>query len=91
VQHDIRLIFNEHAAKIDEKFTTQLVQDYRKTMDEKQKSKLSKFQGAVHRLYINGQIDHVEEVLTDMFNQLERTQMVCDSDEDKDQNKNSDS
>jgi glutaredoxin-related protein len=85
------LILHEHAVKMEDKFKAQLVQDYRKTMDEKQKSKLSNFQGTVHQLYINGEIDRAEEVLTDMFNQLDHTQMICESDDKGDQNQYSES
>jgi hypothetical protein len=85
------LILHEHAMKMDDKFKTQLVHDYRTTMDEKQKSKLSKFQGTVHQLYIDGEIDRAEEALTDMFNQLDHTQMICESDDDGDQHQYSDS
>jgi hypothetical protein len=56
------LILHEHAVKMEDKFKAQLVQDYRKTMDEKQKSKLSNFQGTVRQLYINGEIDHADVI-----------------------------
>jgi hypothetical protein len=87
----IWLILQEHAAKMDDKFKAQLIHDYRKAMEDKQKSKLSKFQGTVRQLYIDGNIERAEEVLADMFHQLDNTQMVCDSDENEDQNKHTES
>jgi phosphoglucomutase len=85
------LLLQDHAAKMDEKFKTQLVHEYRKKMEEKQKSKLLKFQGMVRQLHIDGNIERAKEVLADMFNQLDHTQMVCDSDGDNDQNLHDDS
>jgi glutaredoxin-related protein len=85
------LILQDHAARMDDKFKTQITQEYRKTMDDKQRSKLTKFQGTVRQLYINGEIDRAEEVLADMFLQLDNTQMVCESDDEEEQLQNNDS
>jgi hypothetical protein len=87
----IWLLLQEHAAKMDEKFKAQLIYDYRKAMENKQKSNLSKFHGTVRQLYIYGNIERAEEVLADMFHQLDTTQTISDSDEDEDQNKHTES
>jgi hypothetical protein len=87
----IWLFLQEHAAKMDDKFKAQLIHDYRKAMEDKQKSNLSKFQGTVRQLYIDGNIERAKEVLADMFHQLDNTQIICDSNEDEDQNKHTES
>jgi hypothetical protein len=85
------LILQDHAARMDDKFKTQIIQEYHKTMDDKKRSKLMKFQGTVCQLYINGEIDRAEEVLADMFLQLVNTQMVCKSNDEEEQLQDNDS